>query len=184
MASRYLAYNKIMKFFFPLGYADIPSGPEASFPSDEDGDACDIMQDSPGNYTFDLESTQIPNLYSDTNVAASIASPSAHIDQSPEEHILIDDMMIPFKGRSRTKQYIRGKPKLWGFKVWVKAKYSEWIQCFEFYSGRDKNLHSALGTVGDDVLRLIVTYDDNITVVRWMDNKEVRTISSFAGTEP
>ncbi|KAJ8893751.1 hypothetical protein PR048_006351 [Dryococelus australis] len=58
-------------------------------------------------------------------------------------------MMIPFKGRSKMKQFKRGKPKRWGFNVWVSASYSGYIQCFEIYSGKDKNLRSTL-----DVLRL------------------------------
>ncbi|XP_063236268.1 piggyBac transposable element-derived protein 3-like [Bacillus rossius redtenbacheri] len=170
---------------------------------------------------------------------------SFHAGQSPEENLAIDEMIIPFKGRSRMKQYIRGKPKRWGFKVWVRASSSGYIQCFEFYSGKDKNSRSTLGPVGDTVMRLchdikgknhklfidnlftslplirklrsddilvlgtlrinrapgvaeklvpgkllqrgsstVATSDDNITVVIWMDNKEVHTISSFAGAQP
>ncbi|KAJ8885189.1 hypothetical protein PR048_011385 [Dryococelus australis] len=135
----------------------------------------------------------------------------------------------------KLKTFIRGKPKRWGFKVRVKTSYSGYIQCFKFYSGKDKNFRSTLGPVGD-VLRLchdikgknhkflplirqlrshdsfvlgtfrmnrppgvaaklvpgkllargclsVATSDGNITVVRWMD-KEVHTISSFAGAEP
>lgn len=42
-----------------------------------------------------------------------------------EEHNSVDEMMIPFKGKSRSiKQYMRGKPHPWGFKLWVRTGIS------------------------------------------------------------
>ena len=38
----------------------------------------------------------------------------------PTEFLSIDEMIIPFKGRHRMKQYIMSKPKKWGFKVCFK----------------------------------------------------------------
>lgn len=35
---------------------------------------------------------------------------------SASENLSIDEMLIPFKGRSKAKQYIQSKPKKWGFK--------------------------------------------------------------------
>ncbi|KAG0415261.1 hypothetical protein HPB47_007572 [Ixodes persulcatus] len=35
----------------------------------------------------------------------------------PEEKQSIDEQIIPFKGRSQMKQYIKAKPHKWGFKV-------------------------------------------------------------------
>jgi len=40
-------------------------------------------------------------------------------------------MMIPFKERSSVKQYIKSKPKPWGFKVWVLAGVSGYVYKFE-----------------------------------------------------
>ncbi|KAJ8342784.1 hypothetical protein SKAU_G00327120 [Synaphobranchus kaupii] len=38
----------------------------------------------------------------------------------PEEHNSVDEMMIPFKGKfSGIRQYMKGKPHPWGFKVWA-----------------------------------------------------------------
>lgn len=39
----------------------------------------------------------------------------------PKESQYIDEMMIPFKGRSSLQQYIPSKPKCWGYKTWVRA---------------------------------------------------------------
>ncbi|GBO08336.1 hypothetical protein AVEN_243073-1 [Araneus ventricosus] len=44
-----------------------------------------------------------------------------HEARKPEESRSIDEMMVPFKGRSSLKQYIKSKPKPWGFKIWVRA---------------------------------------------------------------
>jgi hypothetical protein len=42
---------------------------------------------------------------------------------APEEHCSIDEMMIPFNGKtSPIRQYIKGKPHPWGFKVWGRAE--------------------------------------------------------------
>lgn len=141
--------------------------------------------------------------------------------------------------------YLPNKPKIWGFKVWIRASAGGYISCFELYQGKVTSGRSSFGPIGDTVIRLshdihgqnyklymdnlftslplirylqdeqilvlgtlrinrandanrklvdpkllsrgqcsIVTSGDNITVVRWIDNKPVHTISSFAGAEP
>jgi hypothetical protein len=46
---------------------------------------------------------------------------SFHAATSTNKHIAIDEMMVPFKGKSYLKQYLKSKPKKWGFKIWVQA---------------------------------------------------------------
>ena len=55
----------------------------------------------------------------------------------PEEHNWVDEMMISFKGKlsSSSKQYMRGKPHPWGFKVWVKTGISGIMCDFDVYQG-------------------------------------------------
>ncbi|KAJ3587601.1 hypothetical protein NHX12_011198 [Muraenolepis orangiensis] len=54
----------------------------------------------------------------------------------PEEHNSVDEMMIPFKGKfSSIKQYMRGKPNPWGFKVWVRTGISGMMCDFDVYQG-------------------------------------------------
>lgn len=53
----------------------------------------------------------------------------------PKEHISGDEM-IPFKGKfSGMKQYMRGKPHPWGFKVWVRTGISGILCDFDVYQG-------------------------------------------------
>ncbi|KAM7310521.1 piggyBac transposable element-derived protein 3 [Ixodes scapularis] len=75
----------------------------------------------------------------------------------PEEYQSVDEMMIPFKGRSSIKQFLPSKPKRWGFKVWVRAGASGYIYKFEVYqggSGGRSKPSSECGVAGDVVLRL------------------------------
>jgi len=63
-------------------------------------------------------------------------------------------MMIQYKGRtSSIKQYIRGKPHPWGFKIWARTS-SSGIRCdFDVYQGGDGN-RSELEQGADVVLHL------------------------------
>jgi hypothetical protein len=51
----------------------------------------------------------------------------------PEEHNSVDEIMIPFKGQSSLKQYIKNKPHKWGIKVFTRAGVSGIIYEFEVY---------------------------------------------------
>ena len=48
----------------------------------------------------------------------------------PETLSSIDEMMIPFKGKSILKQYMTNKPSKWGFKFWVQAGVSGFVHEF------------------------------------------------------
>lgn len=169
-----------------------------------------------------------------------------HESVDPPEHQSIDEMLIPFKGRSGLKQYLKKKPKKWGFKVWVRASPNGYVHCFETYQS-SQSPRSTYGPIGDSVINIshgledknhklfidnlftgyellkyftskkiyvigtlqlnrfpgikehlvelkknklsrgstsLATSKDNITAVRWFDNKEVHTASTYAGVEP
>lgn len=56
-----------------------------------------------------------------------------------ERKFSIDEMMIPYKGRKSgsRKQYMKDKPKKWGFKNYVRAGISGMIYDFILYGGED-----------------------------------------------
>ena len=55
----------------------------------------------------------------------------------PKQHISVDEAMIQFNGRHSAKQYVRGKPIQWGFKVWVCAESSSgYALQVEIYQGK------------------------------------------------
>ena len=40
----------------------------------------------------------------------------------PEQHLRVDEFMVPYFGKHGAKQYIHGKPIKFGYKLWVLAK--------------------------------------------------------------
>lgn len=74
---------------------------------------------------------------------------------TPEESHSVDEMMVPFTGRSSLKQYIRSKPKPWGFKIWTRSGVSGYVYAFEVYQGANGGRpDSVLGLCADVVVRL------------------------------
>lgn len=64
---------------------------------------------------------------------------------APSENISIDESIILFKGRSSLKQYIPNKPIKRGYKVWLRASASGYVDDFQIYTGKvgglpEKNL--------------------------------------------
>ncbi|XP_038136316.1 piggyBac transposable element-derived protein 3-like [Cyprinodon tularosa] len=91
----------------------------------------------------------------------------------PEEHNSVDEMMIPFKGKfSSIKQYMRGKPHPWGFKVWVRAGISGMMLDFDVYQGSKNGIRvkSELGLSGDVVLKLASTLPKGQNYKIYADN--------------
>jgi len=73
----------------------------------------------------------------------------------PEERQCIDEQMIPFKGRSSLKQYLKKKPRKWGFKVFTRSGVSGMMYDFEIYTGKKMNLAGDFGVSGNSVMRMV-----------------------------
>jgi hypothetical protein len=88
----------------------------------------------------------------------------------PEEHCSVDEMMCQYQGRtSPIRQYIKGKPHPWGFKVWCRAGTNGILYDFDVYQGGDGS-KSALGQRADVVLKLTSTLLDNANYKIYADN--------------
>ncbi|KAL4121933.1 hypothetical protein QTP88_014349 [Uroleucon formosanum] len=171
-------------------------------------------------YLHFANNLSVPNLnvrYWKIRPVLDIFHKTFHDCASPTEHVSIDEMMIPFKGKSHLKQYIQSKPKKWGFKIWAstvdRTKYgpigdSVFNLCHALHGKNHKlfmdNLFTSLAVIrqncenrvpqiqsslvpGKQLQRgscTIASSKDNITVVRWMDKREVHMISSYTGAEP
>ena len=92
----------------------------------------------------------------------------------------IDESMIPYYGKHGTKQFIRGKPIRFGFKLWCLASSDGYLFHAEPYCGSDTKLRdTGLGQGGDVVLSLIekcnlqsgscVTFDNLFTSLPLLD---------------
>ncbi|KAK0147717.1 PiggyBac transposable element-derived protein 3 [Merluccius polli] len=49
----------------------------------------------------------------------------------PEECHAVDEIMVPFKGKSHLRCYMPGKPHKWGFKMWGRAGQSGYLYDFD-----------------------------------------------------
>lgn len=88
-----------------------------------------------------------------------------------EEHMSVDEFLIPFKGRSVLKQYIKNKPHKWGIKVFALAGESGMLYDFEIYVGKDTTTNKTeLGISGDVVLRLSESIPPNKNFKLYIDN--------------
>ncbi|CAL4126748.1 unnamed protein product [Meganyctiphanes norvegica] len=88
------------------------------------------------------------------------------------EHVSCDEMIIPYAGTRGPRQYVKGKPNPWGFKVWCLADTHGVIHnvdlCVEPTPAQDG--HPDIGSTGNLVLKLcsIVPRHENYKV--YMDN--------------
>ncbi len=55
----------------------------------------------------------------------------------PEEHLCYDESMVKYFGRHGCKQFIRGKPIRFGYKIWCLNSPSGYIVNFEMYQGNN-----------------------------------------------
>ena len=65
----------------------------------------------------------------------------------PEQHVSIDESMVPYFGKHGAKQYIHGKPIKFGYKMWVMAKPLGYCIQFRPYAGKDVAL-TEYGDIG------------------------------------
>lgn len=96
------------------------------------------------------------------------------------EHVTVDEMMIEYFGRHVCKQFIRGKPIRFGYKIWSLASSSGFVHQMEPYAGRHTGLvETGLGQGPSVVLGLakkadvppgVKFYHDNLftTLPCWM----------------
>lgn len=57
-----------------------------------------------------------------------------------EENHSIDEAMVPYFGRHGCKQFIKGKPIRWGYKLWVGCTKNGYINWFEPYQGASTHI--------------------------------------------
>ena len=91
---------------------------------------------------------------------------------SPSEYQCVDEIMVAFKGRSLLKQYLPKKPTKWGFKLWARCAATGFLHVFDIYQGKG----TGMGTDGETT--------NNISLVRWLDNRCVTVVSSYLGALP
>ena len=84
-----------------------------------------------------------------------------------DEHLSVDESMIPYYGRHYAKQYIRGKPIRFGFKNWAICSSTGYMYGFDIYAGKQDGSHYEFGLGGDVILGLL----DQISVPPYAGHK-------------
>ena len=62
------------------------------------------------------------------------------------KNLSIDESMVPYLGLHSAKQYIKGKPIKFGYKLWMLCSSDECPYNFEIYCGKDESRTNPLGT--------------------------------------
>ena len=75
------------------------------------------------------------------------------------QHQSIDEMVVPYNGKfGNIRQYVKGKPHPWGFKVWARCSKNGLFHDFDVYQGKgggEKKCEFGVG--GDVVVKLCET---------------------------
>ncbi|XP_072384379.1 uncharacterized protein [Diabrotica undecimpunctata] len=117
-----------------------------------------------------------------------------------EENHSVDEAMVPYFGRHGCKQFIKGKPIRWGYKLWVGCNKNGTMPLFEMLTEKNirgtgtirsnripKNpLKSAKELQKDKRGSYDAKFDGNkkLTIVSWHDNSVVSLCSNAVGTNP
>ena len=93
----------------------------------------------------------------------------------PTQHQSIDEMMVPFKGRIKIRQYMPKKPSKWGFKIFARCSDSGIVHDFSVYCGSKTQLgkfenYPDVGFGGRVVLHLCDSLPDNKDFKVFFDN--------------
>lgn len=88
-----------------------------------------------------------------------------------DEHLCVDEMMVPFKGKTAMRQYMPKKPIKWGIKIFCLCSSKGIIYDFETYQGKNTIVGDAnLGFCSDIVVHLTRTIPDNKNFKLYFDN--------------
>lgn len=87
-----------------------------------------------------------------------------------EQNQSVDEHMIPFKGTSCIKQYVKKKPKKWGYKVCMRCGASGLLHDFAVYVGKETCPKYGIGFSGDIVLHLCEDLQSSIGHRLFCDN--------------
>lgn len=92
-----------------------------------------------------------------------------------EEHISMDEQIMPTKARTSLKQYNPAKPHKWGYKLWALCGQSGFNYDFELYGGKESYPQRLpgepdLGACANTVVRLARTIPRNLNHKLYFDN--------------
>lgn len=75
----------------------------------------------------------------------------------PEECHAVDQIIVPFKGKSHLRCYMPGKPHKWGFRMWGRIGQSGYLYDFDVCQGGENSDKEKSDVAGDVVLKMTST---------------------------
>lgn len=89
-----------------------------------------------------------------------------------EQHLCVDEQIVPYKGNSLLRQYNPKKPKKWGYKIFALCDTKGLIYDFEIYTGSIKAVDGFpdLGASSNIVLKLAETIPRDKNYLLFFDN--------------
>ena len=86
-----------------------------------------------------------------------------------EQNLNVDESMIPYFGRNSSKQFIKGKPVRFGFKVWcLNTRLGYLVQCNP-YQGKGPYVEPQFG-LGGSVVRFLLRKLPQLNYCLYIDN--------------
>ena len=87
-----------------------------------------------------------------------------------ENELSIDESMVPYYGRHSTKQFIRGKPIRFGYKLWCLNTRLGYLIQFDPYQGASSTYDANLGLGGSVVMDLLSEMPAGVDISVYFDN--------------
>lgn len=87
-----------------------------------------------------------------------------------ETHLSIDESMVPYFGHHGCKQFIRGKPIRFGYKMWCLNSTLGYLVQFQAYQGKGSVTNQELGLGGSVVVDLINSLPEGPKYKLFFDN--------------
>lgn len=88
-----------------------------------------------------------------------------------DEKIAVDEMVVKYFGRNKLKQFIKGKPIRFGYKLWALCGVSGFCYNFDLYCGREINPGDETLPLGTRVVQnLLTVVEDPLSYEVYFDN--------------
>lgn len=86
------------------------------------------------------------------------------------QHVVIDEMIVPFDGRWKHKQYVKGKPHNTGLKFYCLADSSYYLWDFWLYQGEDSQRKHRPKDIVDEFSDVVLKYFPSRPFIFTMDS--------------
>ena len=94
------------------------------------------------------------------HLSANFRQQFAHV---PEQFLCYDESMIRYFGSHYMKQFIRGKPLRFGYKVWCLNNAAGYCVDFKIYQGKDGEIHDSYNTKVGKCASPLIHFIDNFS---------------------